>query len=185
MLDVLGHRRVAVLDGGIRAWVDAGLPLQTEERAVPPARLTLRDRWERTIDRDGLRARLGEVTLLDARAAERYRGEVEPVDLVAGHLPTAVGLPVTGNLAPDERFLPAADLAARYHAVGAGGGEHGGGSGRPTVVYCGSGVNSCHHALAMRRAGLPDPIVYSGSYSDWTRAGLPVLTGPDPGEPPG
>ena len=181
MLDVLGHRRVVVLDGGIAAWTAAGLPLEAGERRAPAATLALRDRWERTIDRETLRSRLGTVVLLDARAPERYRGEIEPVDPVAGHIPTAVSLDAPGSLRPDGRLLPAAELAARYASVGAGGGP-----GRPeTVVYCGSGVNSCHHALAMRVAGLPDPTIYSGSYSDWTRAGLPVAVGPDPGERPG
>lgn len=180
MLDALGHRRVAVLDGGIGAWTAAGLPLETTTSANPPARLTLRDRWPLTIDREALHARLGTVILLDGRAQERYRGEVEPIDLVAGHIPTAVSLPTTGNLGPDGLLLPPIALAARFSSVGAG--EE---AGRPLVVSCGSGVYACHHALAMRVAGLADPILYAGSYSDWTRAGLPVATGSEPGEPPG
>jgi len=177
MLDVLGHPRVTVLDGGIDAWTAAGLPLETATPLHPPARLSLGDRWERTIGRDQLCARLGAVLLIDARAPERYRGEAEPVDLVAGHIPTAVSLPATGNLGPDGRFLPRPALAARLRSVGAG--EQGG---RPVVLSCGSGVYACHDALAMRIAGLPDPVLYAGSYSDWTRAGLPVATGPEPGE---
>ena len=181
MLDNLGHRRVAVLDGGIAAWTAAGLPLETEVPALPPARLVLGDRWARTIGREALRARLGAVTLLDGRAPERYRGEVEPVDPIAGHIPTALSLPVTDSVGPDGRLLPADELARRY-ASAEGGGDAGA---RETVVYCGSGVNASHHALARRVAGLPDPILYAGSYSDWTRAGFPVATGPEPGEPLG
>jgi len=180
MLDVLGHDRAAVLDGGIDAWTGAGLPLETTIPDHPPARLSLRDRWARTIDREILCARLGTVLVLDGRAPERYRGEVEPVDPVAGHIPTAVNLPVTGNLGPDGRFLPPGELSARFRSLGVR--ET---AGRPTVVSCGSGVYACHHALAMRVAGLPDPILYAGSYSDWTRAGLPVAVGPDPGDSPG
>jgi thiosulfate/3-mercaptopyruvate sulfurtransferase len=181
MLDVLGHERVAVLDGGIGAWMAAGHPLEPGSRVFAPARLAPGDRWTRTIDRERLRVRLRTVTLLDGRAPERYRGEVEPVDPAPGHIATAINLPVTGNLGPDGSFLPAADLAARFASTGAGGPA----SGRETVVYCGSGVNACHHALARRVAGLPDPILYPGSYSDWTRAGLPVVIGPEPGEPAG
>jgi len=181
MLDALGHPWVAVLDGGIGAWTAAGLPLETGTRAHAPARLSLGDRWPRTVDREALRARLGRVTLLDARAPERYRGEIEPIDPVPGHIPTALSLPVTGNLGPDGRLLPPADLAARFRAVGVSGDP-----GAPQVIVsCGSGVYACQHALAMRVAGLPDPTLYAGSYSDWTRAGLPVATGPGPGEPPG
>ena len=84
----------------------------------------------------------------------------------------------TANLAPDGSFLPADDLAARYRSLGADG-SHG-----PVVVSCGSGVAATHDALAMRVAGLPDPILYPGSYSDWTQSGLPVATGDEPGEPP-
>ncbi|HEY8870958.1 MAG TPA: sulfurtransferase [Candidatus Limnocylindrales bacterium] len=177
MLENLGHRRVAVLDGGIGAWSAAGFALTTEVPNLSPARLELADRWTNTIDRDELRARLGSVILLDARAAPRYRGEVEPVDPVAGHIPTAVNVPIQENLEAGGRFLPAAELAARFRELGAGG------SGE-VVTSCGSGTSACHHSLAMRVAGLPDPILYVGSWSDWSRAGYPVATGPEPGAPP-
>jgi thiosulfate/3-mercaptopyruvate sulfurtransferase len=171
-----------VLDGGIGAWTAAGLPLETGASSHPPAELSLNPAWPRTIEREELRARLGSIFLLDGRAPERYRGEIEPVDPVAGHIPTARNLPVTGNLGPDGRFHTRAVLAARFSAVGVGGGAAGPRA-QPVVVACGSGVNACHNALAMRIAGLPDPILYAGSYSDWTMAGLPVITGPSPGEP--
>jgi thiosulfate/3-mercaptopyruvate sulfurtransferase len=174
MLDDLGHDAVAVLDGGIDAWRAAGFPLTTEPAASPATEIHLGDRWSRVIERDDLRARLGEVGLIDARAGERYRGEVEPVDPVAGHIPTARSAPTTANIGPDGRHLHARELAARY--------PEGSVADREVVVYCGSGVNACHSALAMRIAGLPDPIVYAGSYSDWTRSGLSVATGPEPGE---
>lgn len=186
MLDNLGHRRVAVLDGGLPAWVAAGFELTASVPALPPARLELAGAWTRVIDRDELRARLGEVVLLDARAAPRYRGEVEPVDPVAGHIPTARNAPVDGNLGPDGRFLPPAELGARFQALGAGvgGGSRAGAERRPVVTSCGSGTSACHHALAMRLAGLPDAILYPGSWSDWSTAGYPVATGPEPGDPP-
>jgi thiosulfate/3-mercaptopyruvate sulfurtransferase len=176
MLDDLGHRRVAVLDGGFPAWVAAGQPTTTEVPSLPPARMTLAPAWTRVIVRDDLRAALGHVLLLDARAGPRYRGEVEPVDGIAGHIPTAVSAPTDGNLGPDGRFRSPAELRERFAGLG-------GGSGSPVVTSCGSGTSACHHALAMRIAGLPDPMLYVGSYSDWTRSGYPVATGPEPGAP--
>jgi thiosulfate/3-mercaptopyruvate sulfurtransferase len=177
MLDVLGHDRVAVLDGGIDAWVAAGGKLTTDVRVLPPAELHLADEWTRVIGRGELRSRLGEVVLLDARGVPRYRGEAEPVDPVAGHIPTARNAPVEGNLV-DGRFRPSEELAARFRELGADG------NGGPVVTSCGSGTSALHHAIAMRLAGLPDPILYVGSYSDWSRSGEPVVTGPEPGEPP-
>ena len=176
MLEDLGHRRAAVLDGGLPAWQAAGLPLTTGIPRWPPTRPGLGSHWTRVIDRDALRARLGSVVVLDARAAPRYRGEVEPIDPAAGHIPTALNAPTDGNLGPDGRFLPPEVLARRFTALGAGE--------RQVVTSCGSGVSACHHALAMRIAGLPDPLLYVGSWSDWSRAGYPVATGAEPGDPP-
>lgn len=179
MLDVLGHERVRVLDGGLAAWTAAGGELTTDVPTWPDAHLHLRDRWDRVIARDDLRARLGSVVLLDARAAPRYRGETEPIDPVAGHIPTARNAPIDANLVgPAGAFLPPADLAAHFRELGADG------SAGPVVTSCGSGVSALHHALAMRAAGLPDPILYVGSYSDWSRSGEQVATGPEPGDLP-
>jgi thiosulfate/3-mercaptopyruvate sulfurtransferase len=179
MLDVLGHTQVAVLDSGLAAWVAAGGALTADVPAYMPAELHLADRWTRVIERDELRARLGSVVLLDARGASRYRGETEPIDPIAGHIPTARNAPVDGNLVdPGGRFRSPDELAARFGDLGADG------SAGPVVTSCGSGVSALHHALALRRAGLPDPILYVGSYSDWSRSGEPVATGPEPGEPP-
>jgi thiosulfate/3-mercaptopyruvate sulfurtransferase len=178
MLDDLGHRRVAVLDGGSQAWLAIGGAMTTEAPDVPAASLHLAPAWSMVIDRDGLRDRLGSVRLLDARAGARYRGEIEPIDAVPGHIPTAISAPTDDNLGPDGRFLPVPALLERYRLLGADGpsGE--------VVTSCGSGVSATHHALAMRAAGLPDPLLYPGSYSDWTQSGLPVATGPEPGDPP-
>jgi thiosulfate/3-mercaptopyruvate sulfurtransferase len=179
MLDVLGHTQVAVLDGGLAAWLAAGGVLTTDESRSQPTVLHLADRWTRVIERDELRARLGSVILLDARGAPRYRGETEPIDPVAGHIPTARNAPVDDNLIdPGGRFRTPDELAARFRDLGADG------LAGPVVTSCGSGVSALHHALALRRAGLPDPILYAGSYSDWSRSGEPVATGPEPGEPP-
>src|SRR5436190_1668452 len=120
------------------------------------------------------------VSLLDARAGDRYRGEVEPVDPAAGHIPTALSLPTGGNLAPNGRFLPEEELEARFRAIGIEPGT----SGDNVITSCGSGVTACHTALAMRLAELRDPILYPGSFSDWSRAGLPVASGAEPGARP-
>ncbi len=178
MLDDLGHRAVSVLDGGFPAWLAAGLPTTVDVPAWPAASLTLADHWTNVIDRDGLRARLGEVVLLDARGAPRYRGEVEPIDPIAGHIPTAINAPTDGNLGSDGTFLPADALRVRYGDLGAAGSAE-------VVASCGSGVSACHDVLAMRLAGLPAPLLYPGSWSDWSTAGYPVATGPEPGEAPG
>ena len=173
MLDDLGHPRVSVLDGGIVAWIAAGGPTTDAVDPSParPARLTLRTAWSRTITREELVPRLGSsVAVIDARAPERYRGDIEPVDPVPGHIPTAISLPIGGNVGPDGRFLDPAALRARFESLG---GE--------VVTTCGSGVNACQNALAMRVAGLPSPLLYPGSYSDWSRAGMPIATGDEPG----
>jgi thiosulfate/3-mercaptopyruvate sulfurtransferase len=177
MLDDLGHERVVVLDGGWPAWLAADGAVSTEAPAVPPARLRVRDRWTRVIDLDGLRSRLGEVVLLDARGAARYRGETEPIDAYPGHIPTARSAPTDVNLASSGTFLPAPELTEIYTGLGADG------SAGEVVTSCGSGVSACHDALALRIAGLPAPLLYPGSYSDWSRHGLPVATGPEPGSP--
>jgi thiosulfate/3-mercaptopyruvate sulfurtransferase len=176
MLDSLGHPNVSVLDGGIAAWLAAGGPLSTDVPAFAPGRLLLASAWRRTIDRQTLLDRLGSVTVLDARAAPRYRGEIEPIDLVAGHIPTSLSAPIDGNIGPDGQFLGPAALRARFASFGE--------TSRPVVTYCGSGVAACANALAMRVAGLPDPLLYAGSWSDWSTAGFPVATGPEPGDPP-
>ncbi len=173
MLRDLGHERVRVLDGGITAWRDAGLPVTTEVPCLEPAHLTVRVGTTRRIDRDGLSERLGGVLVLDARAPERYRGEEEPIDPAAGHIPTAHNVPYAGNLDDRERLLDPGSLRARFVAAGVGDGD--------TIVYCGSGVTACHNVLAMRLAGLPEPILYPGSWSDWSSSGMPVAAGPDPG----
>ena len=179
MLDDLGHERVRVLDGGLPAWLAAGFPLTTEvPEPRPPGHLRLRDAWTNVIDRDAVAAGLGGLVLLDARAGPRYRGEVEPIDRVPGHIPTARSAPADENVGPDRRMLPPSELVERYAALGvvdAAG---------PVVTSCGSGVTACFTSLAMRVAGLPEPILYAGSYSDWSSAGLPIAVGPNPGDRP-
>jgi thiosulfate/3-mercaptopyruvate sulfurtransferase len=193
MLDNLGFGKrgvegewVGVLDGGIKAWVEAGQALEQEtaqrQRAILTTR-TLAREWRGVIEREALKSRLGSVTLLDARAAPRYRGEVEPVDPVPGHIPTAISAPFDMNLDTNGRMLGPGALRGLYSELGVDS-PAADGSAREVVTSCGSGTSATHHSLAMRLAGLPDPILYVGSYSDWSRSGEPVATGPEPGEPP-
>jgi thiosulfate/3-mercaptopyruvate sulfurtransferase len=178
MLDDLGHHRVAVLDGGFPAWVAVGLPVTQEVPDFPAAQLDVADRWTNTIDRAELVDRLGSVVLLDARGGPRYRGETEPIDAVPGHIPTARHAPTDGNLGTDGRIRGPTELADRFRGLGADGSEG------PVVTSCGSGVAATFNSLAMRVAGLPDPLLYPGSYSDWTRSGMPIAVGAEPGEVP-
>jgi thiosulfate/3-mercaptopyruvate sulfurtransferase len=178
MLDSLGHRDVHLLDGGFQAWVAAGGPVSTVEPAPEPAaadQLQLATAWAGVVDRAWMVDHLGAdgVTVVDVRAPERYRGDTEPVDPVPGHIPTAVNRPLPGNLDAAGRFRTSDELRARFEGLG------------PTVVHaCGSGVNACHSILAAHVAGLPDPLLYEGSYSDWSRSGMPIATGEDPGSWP-
>jgi thiosulfate/3-mercaptopyruvate sulfurtransferase len=194
MLDNLGFGRrgidgewVGVLDGGIKAWVEAGNPVEREATTRARGSLsagTLAGEWHGVIERETLKSRLGSLTLLDARGAPRYRGEVEPVDPVAGHIPTAISAPFDMNLDTNGRMLGPGALRALYAELGIDP-PAGDGPARDVVISCGSGTSATHHSLAMRLAGLPDPILYVGSYSDWSRSGEPIATGPEPGEPPG
>lgn len=170
LLEWFGHRSQHVLDGGLQAWGD---PLSTD---VPQVRAGDFDAAEpdrlRVLDAAAV-GRLAGVPLLDARAPERYRGEKEPIDPKAGHIPGALSAPWTDNLGPDGRFKAPDELRRGFAALGASAGA---------VAYCGSGVNACHVLLAMRVAGLPDARLYAGSWSDWSSRDLPVATGADPGD---
>lgn len=173
MLSAISHRgTVRVLDGGWRAWVEAGYPTATED-VVPAGAVYPQPSqgFGGVIRREEVAAMRSHL-LLDARSPERYRGEIEPVDPRAGHIPGAVSAPWQGNLSPDGQFKDATALRRRFEAVGA--------DRRPVVVSCGSGVNACHLALAMELAGLPRPQLYEGSFSDWSRSDLPVVAGPHP-----
>ncbi|MDJ0961734.1 MAG: sulfurtransferase [Acidimicrobiia bacterium] len=172
MLRSIGHRAVAVLDGGLTAWLAEGRPTSTLAGTHAAEPLTVRAR-PRTIDAATLEENLGSMLLIDARDADRYRGEHEPVDPVAGHIPSAINVPMTGNLRDDARFLDAGALHARYADAGV--------TGRESVVYCGSGVTACHDILAMEIAGLPTATLYPGSWSDWSSSGRRVMTGEAPG----
>ena len=174
LLRHFGHADVAVLDGGLRAWRAAGGSLaRGEEDAAhrpPPARFEPRPRAGDTAGADEIERRLGDprLALVDARAPARYRGDEEPIDPVAGHIPGAGNAPVA-ELAPDGRFRPPDELRARLVAAGA---EAGG----DLVVYCGSGVSACTAALAAEIAGL-EARLFPGSWSAWAAGGRRVETG--------
>jgi thiosulfate/3-mercaptopyruvate sulfurtransferase len=165
MLRSIGHERARVLDGGISAWQGAGKPLSRGTESRSPTRYPKPRDFEGAVGIDELGGR----TLLDVRAPERYRGEVEPVDPKAGHIPGAINIPFTGNLGDDGQLLPADELRRRYQHVP-----------EDAIVSCGSGVNACHSALAMVLAGRPMPDVYVGSFSEWSRRDLPVGVGSNP-----
>lgn len=174
MLSAIGHRgTVRVLDGGFRAWDESGFETATEDTQPAAMSYPVPHRGFRgVIDREDVVHAAATHLLLDGRAPERYRGEFEPVDPRAGHIPRAINMPWQANLAPDGRLLDAGSLRRRFEAVGA--------DRQPSIVSCGSGVSSCHLALAMEIAGLPRPKLYVGSFSDWASSELPVVQGPDP-----
>lgn len=182
LLRWLGHPQVAVLDGGLAAWVadDGALQPGESPRAAAPGVAAQRPdpavaagvvsaaEVLRALDD---RSRL----LVDARAAERYAGEVEPIDPVAGHVPGAVNHPFAENLGPDGRFLAPAELRRRWRRRLAGVAPEN------TILMCGSGVTACHDLLALERAGLPGASLYAGSWSEWIRdPSRPVTRGGEP-----
>ena len=174
MLRDLGHEKVAVLDGGLSDWPDE----LTDANAVFPQPVVYSATTGHMpqIDRDSLASHLADYTLIDARDPNRYRGEEEPVDPVAGHIPSAHSAPLTDNLRADGRFRSSPELAGRFQLLAA--------PDDSIVSYCGSGVTACHNILAMEIAGRSAGILYPGSWSDWSTAGMPVAIGPDPGEWP-
>ena len=172
LLRLYGHARVAVLDGGLAAWQALGLPMDTR---VPVPKAACPGRFDRAryVDTAQVLARLGDAPgwLLDARAPERFRGEVEPLDPVAGHIPGARNRPFQANLA-DGRFRPAAALRREFEAL------LGGRAPADVVLSCGSGVTACHNLLAMEHAGLHGARIYPASWSGWVSdRSRPVATG--------
>ncbi|RVX43380.1 thiosulfate/3-mercaptopyruvate sulfurtransferase [Nonomuraea polychroma] len=169
-LRYFGHQDVRVLDGGLSAWTAARLPTTKETPSVKEGDFTARPGGMPVLTAEQAAALAAEGVLLDARAAERYRGEVEPVDPVAGHVPGAVSAPTMDNVGPDGRFLDPAALRARFAELGVGEGVQAG-------AYCGSGVTAAHEVLALEVAGLPAAL-YVGSWSNWVAdPSRPVATG--------
>lgn len=190
LLRLFGHKAVTVLDGGLRGWREAGGELRSGEeqiepgdfKAVPPTSAPATAEELAPATATGAEAPRAGATaaepwaggrrrpvLLDARVPERYRGEVEPIDPVAGRIPGALNIPF-GELAPEGRFLPPDELRARFEAAGV----H---AGNEAVAYCGSGVTASVLVLAAEVAGIGETRLYPGSWSEWCARGLPVERG--------
>jgi thiosulfate/3-mercaptopyruvate sulfurtransferase len=173
-----GAGRVRVLDGGFRAWQAAGQPVSTEDVIAAPGDFAAEPGHLPVLDAEGAAAVARSGILLDARAPARYRGETEPVDPVAGHIPAALSAPTAENVNSDGFFRTAAELRARFADLGVEAGAE-----REVGAYCGSGVTAAHEVLALDLAGIPAAL-YVGSWSGWiTHPGRPVATGPQPGRP--
>jgi thiosulfate/3-mercaptopyruvate sulfurtransferase len=169
LLRWVGHRTVAVLDGGFKAWTAAGLPIDAQIPVRAPTNFEVRPDRDAWLDTRQVQERLQqpEWRLLDARAPERFAGAVEPIDTIAGHVPGALNHPFATNLGPDGRFASAGELRQRYQASQAAGDraiadDH-------TIVMCGSGVTACNLLLAMEAAGKRGARLYAGSWSEWIR----------------
>lgn len=174
MLRAVGHHDISVLDGGYPAWVATGgevtteVPTRSATTAYPVPQL-----WPGVVDADGVVAALGEGrAVVDCRSPERFRGDVEPLDPRAGHIPGAVNLFQGANWSPDGTHRPVDELRRRFDFLAD--------ADRP-VFYCGSGVSACHNLLVMSHAGVPgahDALLYPGSWSDWSsQSGRPVAVG--------
>lgn len=172
MLRSIGHARARVLDGGWQAWLAAGGPVTTDVPDVAPVDYPPSDVWSGVVSADDVAAAVasGSAVVIDSRAPERYRGEVEPLDPRAGHVPGAVNVFHAANVGPDGTLRPPDELAARFADVGPA-----------PIVYCGSGVTACHNLLAMEQAGITDARLFPGSWSEWSSdPDRPVATGAEP-----
>jgi thiosulfate/3-mercaptopyruvate sulfurtransferase len=170
----IGLRNVAVLDGGFAAWRAAGLPVDQSLPALRPASMSVSldsAAWVSTAVVDELRRRPGNL-LIDARGSERFAGRAETIDPVAGHIPGARNHPFLANLGADGKFLPAAELRARFRTL------LGSVPASALISMCGSGVTACHSLLALEHAGLAGARLYAGSWSEWIRdPRRPIATG--------
>jgi thiosulfate/3-mercaptopyruvate sulfurtransferase len=169
-LRYFGHPDVRVLDGGLRAWTSQGLPVSKGEEIAAPGDFVAHPGGMPVLDAAQAMELAADGVLLDARAAERYRGEVEPIDPVAGHIPGAVSAPTGDNVDPSGRFHLPDFLRERFNTLGAVPGVEVG-------AYCGSGVTAAHQVLALEVAGIPSAL-YVGSWSNWVAdPSRPVATG--------
>jgi thiosulfate/3-mercaptopyruvate sulfurtransferase len=170
LLRYFGHTQVAVLDGGLAAWVAAGYPLQTEVPAAGQGDFVAHPGRMPLLDADGAAALTGRGILLDARAPERFRGEQEPIDPVAGHIPGAVNIPTALSVDPSGQFLDPVALRAAFERAGVS-------EDTEVGAYCGSGVTAAHEVLALELAGY-HAALYPGSWSEWIAdPRRPVATG--------
>jgi thiosulfate/3-mercaptopyruvate sulfurtransferase len=162
LLRWLGHAAVAVLNGGLAAWQSAGYDVRSGVEHRSPTRFETRAALTRTVGAQDIIDGGDTIVLLDARNEIRFRGELEPIDPVAGHIPGARCVPFEGNLDAANRFLSPAALKDRFDAAVAGELVL-----ADLVCYCGSGVTACHNILALRHAGFAEPALYPGSFSEW------------------
>jgi thiosulfate/3-mercaptopyruvate sulfurtransferase len=168
-----GHDDVLVLDGGLAAWIRSGRPVSTDPAHPKPGDWSGSPGRLPVVEADGVLALARDGLLIDVRAAERFRGELEPIDPVAGHIPGAVNAPLTGNTDELGRFLLDRDLRRRFESVGVR-------EGGSIAAYCGSGVTATQTLLALRLAGYDDATLYPGSWSGWiTDPARPVATSSD------
>jgi thiosulfate/3-mercaptopyruvate sulfurtransferase len=171
LLRYLGHDRVAVLDGGLPAWTNAGGRLEIDVPEHPRLIFTPRVRNEMIVNADFVASRDSSTALIDSRAAARYRGEVEPIDPKAGHIPGAINRDWSAGIGPDGRWKSGDEQRARFDGLE-----------RDLIVYCGSGVSAIGNLLALEIAGRTNVRLYAGSWSDWiSESSRPVAIGDDPG----
>ncbi|UCE30603.1 MAG: sulfurtransferase [Burkholderiales bacterium] len=173
----LGHDAAAVLDGGFQAWTGAGLPLSTEMPVPVVGQLSERTPLAHSVDLDAMLYNLEATSraVVDARSAPRYRGETEPIDPVAGHIPGSINRPSQDNLGADGRLKAPDLLRAEFAAL------LGQADAAQSIHSCGSGVAACHNLLAMQVAGMPMALLYPGSWSEWCAdPARPIATGPNP-----
>ncbi len=173
MLKATGHEKVRVLNGGLQAAFAVNYPTASGDGTVPVVNLYSVTSWQLptvTLEEVEKAAANPDFMVIDVREAERYRGEKEPIDLIAGHIPGAVNIPFSTNLDENGFFLPAEELKTKYtQALG---------NRKPAavMVHCGSGVTACHPLLAMAQAGLEIPALYVGSWSEWSRNNKTIAT---------
>ena len=160
LLRWLGHERAAVLDGGLAAWQAAGNRIVAGDQSRTATTFPIRPSLTKTVSAADILQHGDRYDLIDARSLARFRGEVEPIDPVAGHIPGARCVPFEGNVDERQRFIARDALAARFAPPT-------GQRTKPQACYCGSGVTACHDILAMVHAGLPEPALYPGSFSEW------------------
>lgn len=176
MLRWLGHRDVAILDGGYAEWLTGGFPVSSDAVSSRAAEFLPSADPHMVVTWDQVQARVsaGDMLLVDAREPERFRGEIEPIDRVAGRIPGAANFPFHDNLGPDGRLLPAAELRRRWAAL------IGARAANEVACMCGSGVTACLNILAMEVAGFVGARLYPGSWSEWITDPLrPIATGTD------
>lgn len=173
MLRAIGHKQVQVLNGGLKAAIDIGIALSTDDYLPKQARaypVPVAYNGVVEIDEVGTAAESVDRIVIDVRENARYLGRTEPIDRIAGHIPGAANLFYAGNLGEDGKYLVPEELAAIYqHAIGDIKQEN-------VIVHCGSGITACHTLLGMASAGFTEPKLYVGSWSEWSRRGLPIAT---------